>query len=184
MNTLVCWLEEASAKEMLEGVLPRLLPDGWCFRCIHFKGKQDLEKQLMKRLRGWLTPDTYFLVLQDKDASDCVDVKNKLLSLCLEAGRPSALVRIACRELESFYLGDLQAVEKGLSLSGIARHQNKVKFRNPDGLGNPSEELMKLTAGVYQKVAGSRAIAPHLDLENNKSHSFAVLISGLKGLIE
>ncbi len=53
----------------------------------------------------------------------------------------------------------------------------------PNAIGNPSEELMKLTKGVYQKVAGSREIGPLLDLENNTSHSFNVLISGIERLI-
>jgi len=183
MSTLVCCLEEASAKAMLEGVMPRLVPDGWSVRYIPFRGKQDLDKNLKKRIQGWLAPNTYFLVLRDKDAGDCVSIKNKLATLCMEAGKPETLVRIACRELESFYFGDLSAVEQGLQLTGLVALRNKAKYRNPDALGNPSEELMKLTKGVYQKVAGSRAIGPLLDLENNTSHSFNVLISGINRLI-
>lgn len=49
-------------------------------------------------------------------------------------------------------------------------------------LKNPAEELKKLTNGLYQKVAGSRSIAPCLDLHNNKSHSFNVLIKGIRKL--
>lgn len=43
MKHLVFLLEEPSAKEMLNGLLPRLLP-GLSYRCIVFEGKQDLEK--------------------------------------------------------------------------------------------------------------------------------------------
>ncbi len=46
MKSLVFFLEEPSARAMLEGLLPRLLPDGWLVRYIVFEGKQDLEKQL------------------------------------------------------------------------------------------------------------------------------------------
>jgi hypothetical protein len=93
------------------------------------------------------------------------------------------LVRVACRELESFYLGDLVAVEMGLGISGLAAKQNTRKYRNPDALGSPSDELNRLTKGEYQKVAGSRAIAPHLDTQKNKSHSFHVLLTGILRLM-
>ena len=65
MKTLVFCLEEPSAKAMLEGVLPRMLPGSLAVKFIIFKGKQDLEKQLVKRLRGWRAPDTQFVVMRD-----------------------------------------------------------------------------------------------------------------------
>ena len=43
--------------------------------------------------------------------------------------------------------------------------------------------LVRITLKRYQKVAGSRAISRHLDLDNNKSHSFNVLIEGIRRLI-
>ena len=93
------------------------------------------------------------------------------------------LVRVACRELESFYLGDLAAVEKGLGLKGLKKKQQGKKFRNPDALGNPANELFRLTRNTYDKVSGSRAIAPYLNLEINCSTSFKVLLSGITNLI-
>jgi hypothetical protein len=182
MKHLICFLEEQSAKEMLEGILPRLLPNDIDHVCIAFEGKRDLEAQLVRRLRGWLKPNTFFLVMRDQDFSDCKKVKKHLSDLCREAGRPETLVRIACHELESFYFGDLDAVEKGLEISNIARHRRKAKYRDPDGIINPSAELDKLTNGQYQHVMGSRSIAPYLSLDNNTSHSFNVLISGIKKL--
>ena len=44
MKTLVFCLEEPSAKEMLKGVLPRILPDDVTARFIIFKGKQESKK--------------------------------------------------------------------------------------------------------------------------------------------
>ncbi|MDX8400856.1 MAG: DUF4276 family protein [Gallionellaceae bacterium] len=100
---------------------------------------------------------------------------------CAEAGRQGvALVRIACRELESFYLADLSAVEAGLGMSGLAKQQDKVKFRNPDNLQNPSNELLALTKRRYQKVSGSREIGLYLDVDNERSNSFKNLISGIR----
>ena len=52
MRTLVFFLEEPSAREMLKGLLPRFLPPDVESRFVVFEGKQDLEKQLEKKLRG------------------------------------------------------------------------------------------------------------------------------------
>jgi hypothetical protein len=182
MKNLVCFLEEPSAREMLKGVLPRLLPDGVECTFIVFDGKQDLEKQLVRKLKNWLKPNSAFLVMRDQDAADCKVVKRRLLNLCREAGK-KAMVRIACRELESFYFGDLSAVEAGLGIRNIENHQHKSKYRIPDEIVTPCDELEKLTNGVYQKVAGSRSIGQLLSLENNSSHSFNTLISGISNLL-
>jgi hypothetical protein len=75
-------------------------------------------------------------------------------------------------------------VEKGLGISGIARKQKAQKYRAPDRLGSPSQELARLTYGVYQKLAGSRAIAPHLHIKENTSHSFKILLAGIRKLVK
>ena len=183
---LVCLLEEPSAKEMLEGILPRFLDDGITVKYIVFDGKQDLEKNIEKRLKFWKQSNSGFLVMRDKDSGDCIVIKNNLIDKIEKSGQiENSVIRIACHELESFYLGDLSAVEKGLKINGLARLQSKSKFREPDKLSNPSEELYKLTKNKYQKVAGSRAIAPHLKIDRtNKSYSFNMLLQGIKKLID
>lgn len=57
-KTIVFFLEEPSAREMLEGLLPRILPPDTMPRYIVFQGKKDLEKNLVKRLRSWLLPES------------------------------------------------------------------------------------------------------------------------------
>ena len=183
MSELVFLLEEASAEEMLKGLLPRLLPADLSVRYISFEGKSDLEKQLVRRLRGYLVPNAQFIVLRDKDAGDCRLIKAGLVVKCNDAGRPNALVRIACHELESWYLADLAAVELGLQIPRISEKQNQAKFRTPDSLANAAQELERLTNNRYQKVGGSRDIGPHLDLGNTRSHSFAVFIAGIRRLL-
>jgi hypothetical protein len=182
MSELVFFLEEESAKALIEQIFPLLIPEGSqvrpCF--IVFEGRQDLEKQLPKKLRGYLNPRARFIVMRDQDQTDCRKTKKFLAALCARAGRPQATVRIACRELEAFYLGDLLAVESGLGLSGLAGKQNKAKFRAPDRLAFPSRELEKLTGNTYQKVAGSRAIAPHLNLRAPRSKSFHHLLQAIR----
>jgi hypothetical protein len=179
MMTPVFFLEELSAKEMLSGILPKILPDNIQPRFVVFEGKQDLEKQLVRRLRLWRMPNCQFFVLRDQDSGDCQLIKRNLLEKCSKANRPNTIVRIACHELESFYLGDLRAVDKGLKLGSLFKLQNKQKYREPDNFSNPAQELMALTNNCYQKVSGSRAISKYLSLDENRSHSFNVLVKAI-----
>lgn len=182
MKELIFLLEERSAKAMLESLLPRILSEDIQFRCISFEGKQDLEKQLVRKIRAYQNDQARFIVMRDQDSHpNCKAVKHKLLDLCNEAGKADkCLVRIACRELETFYLADLQAVEPALQLLGLAGQQQTRKFREPDLLGSPSEELRILTKHRYEKVAGSRAIGLHLSLDNERSPSFRNLVDAIR----
>jgi len=182
MSHLVFFLEEPSAREMLQGVLPKILPDALSTQFVVFEGKQDLQRRLPIRLRTWQQPDSLFVVLRDQDSGDCTAIKAGLVDQCSSAGQPTALVRIACHELESFYLGDLAAVGKAIGPESLGKHQRKAKYRDPDRLANPAQELKKI-APAYQKVSGSRAIGPHMNVEDNHSQSFNALVSGVKNLI-
>ncbi len=181
MSELVFMLEEPAARAMVEGLVPKMLPAEVIPRYVVFEGKQDLEKQLVRKIRGYRNPDARFVVMRDLDSNpNCKAVKVKLSELCRQAGRPATLVRIACRELESFYLGDLAAVERGLEIRGLVRHQLNKLFRDPDRIASPSKELKTLTKGLYQKVSGSRDIGPHLDIDNTRSTSFYNLVAGIR----
>ncbi|MEQ1526547.1 MAG: DUF4276 family protein [Gallionella sp.] len=182
MKELIFLLEEESAKVMLENLLPRILNDEIKPRLIAFEGKQDLEKQMVRKMRGWLNPQARFIVMRDQDAMpDCRVIKDGLLARCAEAGRQEvSLVRIACHELESFYLADLAAIEVSLGINGLVKQQNTTKFRNPDLLQNPSKELLALTKHRYQKVSSSRVIGQHLIVPNERSRSFKNLIAGIR----
>lgn len=175
---LVVLLEEPSAEDFLREIIRKVVPKTVCVHFLVFEGKQDLEKQLPRRVRGWLQPNSRFFVMRDQDSGDCRQIKNRLVDLCVQAGRADAVVRIACRELESFFLGDLEAVAKAFNRPQIARHRHTAKYRNPDLLGSPVDELRKLVPG-YQKREGARRISPFLNLEVNQSRSFIAVMAGL-----
>jgi hypothetical protein len=118
---IVFLLEEVSAKELLNGILPKILPSGISFQCVSFEGKSDLEKNIPRKIKGWREPDVKFVILRDQDSGDCGTIKNGLKVLASNAGRNDTLVRIACRELESWYLSDLNAVEQALNISGLSK---------------------------------------------------------------
>ena len=179
MTELVFFLEEHSAKEMLKGVLPRILSNEFTLRYVVFEGKQDLEKRMPIKLRAWQKPDAKFVVMRDQDSGDCQTIKEGLFQKCAGAGKPDCLIRIACHELESFYLGDLAAVGKALGPANLGSKQGKTKYRDPDHLANPAQEL-KMLAKAYQKISGSRAIGAVLSIEANRSTSFNALIAGVR----
>lgn len=181
MKHLVCLLEERSAQYVLESILPRLFHGvEMSFQYLVFEGKQDLEKRLKNRLKGYRKPDAYFLVMRDQDSGNCVKIKEQLWQKVRNSGKEErTLIRIACRELESFFLGDLQAVGKALNAPKIQQQKNKKKFRNPDTLGSPYNELKKIDKN-YTKTAGARSIAEYMALDGtNLSRSFNALIDGL-----
>ena len=182
IRNLVFLLEEQSAKAMLEGVVPRLIGSDIAVTYLTFEGKQDLEKNLERKLKCWQVPDTAFIVMRDQDSADCIEIKQRLKTICMKAGKPETLVRIACHELESFYLGDLNAVSKAYQMT-VPSQKNK-KYRAPDNLANAADEICKITRKEYQKIDGSRRLGPLLNLDgSNCSHSFNVLCDGIRRIV-
>ena len=182
MINLVFVLEEPSAKDLLEGLLPRLLPEDVAVHYLVFEGKQDLEKQIKRKLRGWQRPDSAFVVLRDQDAADCRVVKAKLSGLVSESGQTSTLVRVACRELESWVIGDWAAVAQAFDKPHLAAQSTKEAYRNPDSLSLPVGELRKFIP-EYQKRDGARRVGRLLDPARNQSPSFRAFCSGVRRLL-
>ncbi|MCF7911376.1 MAG: DUF4276 family protein [Candidatus Cloacimonetes bacterium] len=182
MSCVVFFLEEESARAFLEKFIPRFFPQSYEYIYITFEGKQDMERQLPRKLKLWQRRDTLFVILRDQDSGDCKAIKEKLSEICQRVEKPECVIRIACRELESWYLGDLASVGSAYEIDKLARQQNKKKFRNPDTLGNPDIELKKLTNGLYQKVSGSRLLGSLLRVSGNKSHSFNIFVIGVRNL--
>lgn len=174
MRHLVFLLEEPSAQDALSAWLPDWLPAGATPHFMVFQGKQDLEKRMVLRIRHWLQPDSRFVVLRDQDSGDCHTVKAALVARCAQAGRPDTVVRIACRELESFFVGDWVAVAQAFGKPTLARLARRASYREPDALGSPSHELARHLPG-YQKRDGARRIARWVSAERNKSSSYHAL---------
>ncbi|GEO80474.1 DUF4276 family protein [Pararhodospirillum oryzae] len=177
MNRVIFMLEGKSEKEFLDILLPRFFPD-LKFLCIQHEGKQDLEKSIPRKLRGWKDPEDCFVILRDKDTDDCRTLKASLVRLCQDAGRPDALVRIACHELEAWYLGDPDALAEAFKKPDLGKIRGRRKFRTPDAIQDPVNEVMYLCP-AFQKVSGARAVAKHLSYTRNISSSFRVFIEGL-----
>lgn len=77
---------------------------------------------------------------------------------------------------------DLQAVSKAYG-ADVNQLSKKSKYRNPDAMGNPKEELLKLFPR-HQQIDGARKIAVHMDIENNTSDSFNCFVSGVRSFAQ
>lgn len=179
MPEIVFLLEEPSARDALEGMLLTVLPPDVQTKYLVFEGKQDLEKRMARTLRAWRTPDAKFIVLRDQDSGDCYAIKKRLLERCREARREDrAIVRIACRELESWFLGDWSAIAAAFGVPRVSGFNDKAAYRNPDQVVNPAMEIKKHIPS-YQKRDGARRIGRHLKRDSNTSHSFCVFVDAV-----
>jgi uncharacterized protein YktA (UPF0223 family) len=180
MRKIVFLLEEPSMKEVLDVILPKILPANFSFLCIPHHGKSHLAKSVKSKITGWREPNVQFAIIHDKDAMDCFSLKKELSTLANEANRPDTLIRIVCTELESWFLGDFDAIEKGFNIK-LAKKKNMALYRNPDNIANAKQELKKLIP-AYQQISGSRSIAHCMTIEKNTSKSFQVFIAGVRRL--
>ena len=180
MKQLVFLLEERSMKILLEGLLPRLMPE-IPFICIPHEGKKDLEKSIPRKLKAWRDPETLFVIIQDNDGGDCQLLKARLMSMSRGTNRADVLVRIACQELEAWYFGEPAAMAKAFGNDQLKEIGHKAQYRDPDSIQKPSKELAQLIP-EFQKISGARGMAAHLTRNGNSSRSFQVTMEGLERL--
>lgn len=182
MGQVVFLLEEPSMKALLEVLLPRVAPE-MAFVLVPHEGKQDLAKSIPRKLKGWRTPGARFIVVHDQDSADCLKLKDELAARVPPHRRCDTVIRIACRELEAWVLGDIEALAHAFGVPSVAGLGVKEKYRDPDAIANPSREVQALIPS-YQKISGARQVAGFLTPERNVSHSFQVFISAVKRLAE
>lgn len=167
-------------KEFLNGYLPRLMPD-LDFLCIKHEGKQDLAKSIPRKIRAF--HGALFVVVQDNDDANCRVVKKRLKRLCSAGGKPNTLVRIACQELEAWYLGVPEILTKVYTNPKLVGLGRKARYRDPDQITSPSSELEKLVP-EFRKIDGARRLGVSMPLHEseNRSKSFRVFVEGIRRL--
>ena len=196
-------VEEQSAEEALRHLLPKLLKNRARAKVINLGSKYRLLKVLPERLAAYghriaSGEPLRVVVLVDRDDDDCEQLKAELERMAVAAGlstksAPAAdgqfvvLNRIVIEELESWFIGDPSALRKAFtSLPKI--EQNAGIFRNPDN-GGSWEALHRFLKkhGIYKssfpKIDASRRIAPHMNVEQNRSRSFRVFVDGMDALL-
>ena len=178
---IVLLTEEPSMGECLEVIISGLWPNsvpGVDWLVLSFQGKSDLERSIPMKMGGWNYGNPHFIILRDNDGGDCFAIKKKLCSVAGKYKKPFH-VRIVCQQLESWLLGDLQAIKQAFPKVPI---KDKAKFRDPDRLTNASQELANLV-NVRAKIDRAKKIGRHLSFEENRSHSFHVFIDTFRQLI-
>ena len=182
----------------LQGLLPRLLPEGCTFEIRVFRGKPDLLRQLESRLhayRNWLSDEYRLIVMVDRDCDDCRTLKARLENAAARSGlrtrsragddRWQVVNRIVVEELEAWYFGDWEAV-RGAFPRVPPTVPNRPRYRNPDviqgGTWEAFERILK-QHGYFgtglRKIEAARAIAPKIDPARNRSPSFATFCNAL-----
>lgn len=181
---LVFLLEERSMKAFLEEFLPRAVP-GLPFLCVPHEGKRDLQKSIPRKLRAWKEPGVRFVVMRDNDGAPCRRVKAELEALCQNAGRDDSLVRLACQELEAWYLGDCDALARAFEDERLSRLARKAMYANPDAVARPSDHL-HAHVPQFQKTSGARLMGAEMSVAEaeNRSRSFQVFLSGVRALAQ
>lgn len=182
----------------LEGILPRLLPDGVSFQVMDLGSKQAFLKKVAARLcgyRNWL-PDNHRVVLVvDSDTDDCEALRSQLLAKIEESdlsvasasvGRDGqVLPRIAVEMLEAWYFGDTAALGSAYG-KRFATLSKKQGLRVPDQIRDPARRLEHHLRSVPKHRAGlkktelSRDVAEHFNIENNSSASFVRFREGVR----
>ncbi len=185
MGEVVCFCEGKSDVAFLKNFIQPRLPNNIRLTPISFGGKGNLKSQLIETLKEWLEKDVFFLILIDKDDDDCRYLKEEIRAKVTDSRVPSknVLIRIACTTLESFYLGDLDAVRAAYRIPRNIT-QDEENYRAPDMLTAPEKTLCKLL-NTERAVKGkwAKKISPHMSTRNNRSRSFNTLIQGLEQLM-
>lgn len=197
-------VEEQSAEEALRHLLPRVLGVRARPKVINLGSKHKLLRVLPDRMAAYASrisagESLRIVVLVDRDADDCEALKGQLERVAAQAGLRTKTVgsaakkpfvvlnRIVIEELESWFIGDPPALRRAFTgLPKIAA--DKGIFRNPDN-GGSWESLHRFLKkhGIYKnsfpKIDAARRIAPHMNLEQNRSRSFQVFVNGMKALL-
>jgi hypothetical protein len=191
-------VEEPSAEAFLSSFLPRVLGDRITFTVHVHQGKPDLLKNLEPRLRAyskWLPENIRVIVLVDRDGDDCHLLKQKIETIAVSSGMVTRAAaagknwqvvnRIACEELEVWFLGDWSALRQVYPKLS-SRIPSKAAFRDPDAItGGTWEALERIlkASGYYRgglrKVECARELGCHLNPSHSTSSSFLAFFDAL-----
>jgi len=194
--TLHFFVEEPSAERALKHLLPRIVD---CeFEFFVFNGKPDLLRRLPDRLRsyaGWaVSAGVKVVVVVDRDADDCRELKARLEKMSDQAGLvssgsgPTVLNRIVVEELESWLLGDVEALRRAYPRLPVGLAA-QARFRDPENVPGGCWEALEYVLqqhGYYQvglsKGRLAEDVAQHMDVENNQAPSFRAFRDGVRRL--
>lgn len=178
MTTLYIFTEEPSIRIVFEVILKAILPANVSYAIYAHQGKQDLEKALRTTLPTISKiPGAKILITRDQDNEDCKTLKSSLLEIIEGSCVCDFRIRIICRELEAWFLGDLTAISKAYPRFKAKSISGKTTLRNVDTISQPHKYLLKQIPEFSKrnslpKLEVAEAIAKNMVIEENKSESF------------
>lgn len=195
-------VEEPSAEEAMKYLLPKIVGTRAESKVINMRNKSRLLKDLPARLRAYRKridngEDLCIVVLLDRDQDDCQALKKRLEEIARTAklatktrpesdGRFFVVNRIVVEELESWFIGDTEALKK--AFQSLRNRKFPGNFSNADS-GGTWERLHRFLKknGIYRnsypKIEAARKIAPHIDPGRNRSVSFRQFRLGVEALL-
>ena len=160
-------------------------------------GRQLLLHHLPALLRGYgeslSAEDACVVVVVDLDDRDCMAFKQELLGVLNACSpRPRALFRIAIEESEAWLLGDRPAVKvayphakdavlNGYSQDSICGTWEVLADAVHPG-GSAGLRSVGYPAAGSAKCGWAKSIAPHMDVDRNRSASFRVFRDGVRNV--
>ena len=149
-------VEGSHEERFMRTFLPHLgLKESVDFFLKSYGGRAHLKSGTRAELRGWKMPEVRkFIIQKDQEelSNDCKQVKQEILNWVKEQCPKQSkrlLVRITCRELEAWYLGDLAALWEAFpEASGPVRKRVSSKCKNtPDATPEKPSEILRGVAG-------------------------------------
>jgi len=165
------------------------------------KNNRTLLHNLPSKLRAYGSEmkdnEVVVLLVDLDDRGDCIVFKNELKSvLDFCENKPVLLIRIAIEELEAWYLGDKKAIatafpnynkkpfDRYTQDSQIGTWETLAEVIHPKGLSNLIKNGKRSVFTLEEKKKWTKAISPHMDVENNSSPSFCCFRDGIRVLAE
>ena len=118
-------------------------------------------------------------------------MKQQINDIIKDKCKSPYLIRIICRELEAWFLGDMNAIQRAYPRFEPSKYQNSSKFRDVDIIHSPNERLKEIIPD-YEKLDNlpknevAERIAPYLTIDNeftfNKSPSFQNTLNAIQKL--
>ncbi|ACF13740.1 conserved hypothetical protein [Chloroherpeton thalassium ATCC 35110] len=190
MKGIFFLVEEPSILPVITAIAEKLItPHGYWYYTMPHQGKGDLLQALPTVLPSLSKVEgARIVVALDQDNTDCQDLKRDILEKINGKCHSPFKIRIVCKELEAWFIGDFIAIEKAFPRFSANPHRNKRKYENPDMIIKPSQELMKIIpeySGRVHLAKGktAEAISPFLNIENNRSTSFTHFINAIQALL-
>lgn len=190
-------------KAALEILLPRIVDCESTVR--EFRGREDLLRKLPSRLMGYANwadaSELGVVVVIGKDRDDCVQLKERLRAAMPSGGRLEVfsaqqnhrqgrvLHRIACEELEAWFFGDVPALASAYPRVPQTLG-NRAAYRDPDAIAGATWEALERVLqrvgyhpGGLPKLIAAKAVAEHMNVEENRSMSFRHFRDGVRRLV-